>query len=409
MMQFGWVSMPDDIGALFTLSIYVEAILGLLLLFTWVQNTDIKATAWWGSSHLLRAGSITLFGMYGRLPDVITIDGANAILLTSFAVTWTGVRVFGRHKPNFLFMLGGAVIWLIACQLMPQVADPVAAGALLSAAIITAYTWLAAAELWRNDEGQLVARVPAISLLFAHGLLFLVRTPLGMLLPHPVSTDRLFGSVWLVVLSSEALLFTIAIAFILMAMALERTAYMHKVASLLDPLTGIWNQRGLVSETDRLMKASGAQTKHAAVLLIELDNLKAINGRHGRALGDQVLRLLVLTTKAAIRSSDYVGRLGSEEFAVVLYGASGDCALSIAERIRSAFAEQAAVIAGHDVGATVSIGLVQHDGPMVPLTELLWKADRALRRAKERGRNLVELLGSDRLPSSRQQSTLQTL
>jgi hypothetical protein len=64
-----------------------EAMLGLLLLFTWVQNTDIKAVAWWGSAHLLRAGSITLFGMLGGLPNAITIDLANAILLTSFAVT----------------------------------------------------------------------------------------------------------------------------------------------------------------------------------------------------------------------------------------------------------------------------------------------------------------------------------
>jgi len=293
--------------------------------------------------------------------------------------------------------------------MMPQVADPVATGALLSAAIITAYTWLAAAELWRNDEGQLVARLPAISLLFAHGLLFLLRTPLGVLVPHPAGTDRLFGSVWLIVLSSEALLFTIAIAFILMAMALERTAYLHKITSLLDPLTGIWNQRGLMNETDRLMKASGRQTEQTAVLLIELDNFKAINGRYGRALGDQMLRLLAVTAKASIRSSDFVGRLGSEEFAVVLYGASGDCALTIAERIRSVFAEQAAMIAGHHVGATVSIGLVQHEGPMVALTELLWKADRALHRAKERGRNLVELLTSDCLTSSRPGSSLQAL
>jgi diguanylate cyclase (GGDEF)-like protein len=66
---------------------------------------------------------------------------------------------------------------------------------------------------------------------------------------------------------------------------------------------------------------------------------------------------------------------GGEEFAVVLYDAPRDRALTIAERIRSAFAEVAAVIAGYEVGATVSIGLVQHEGPMVALTELLWKAN----------------------------------
>jgi diguanylate cyclase (GGDEF)-like protein len=388
--------MPNDIISLFTLSIYVEAILGLLLLFTWVQNPSIKATAWWGNAHLLRAGSITLFGMYGRFPDAFTIDAANAILLMSFAVSWIGARLFGGHKPNFVLLFGGAILWLIVC-LIPEVTQSAPTRAFLSAAIIAAYTWSAAAELWRNNEGQLVARLPAISLLLAHGALYLLRTPLGLLVPHPAGTERLFGSVWFIVLSSEALLFTIAIAFILMALALERTAYLHKIAALVDPLTGVWNQRGLAFESDRLMKSSKKEPKDAAVLLVELDNFRAINDRYGRTFGDQVLLLFVQTAKTAIRSSDFVGRLGGEEFAVVLYDSPGDCALTIAERIRSAFAERATVIAGQRVEATVSIGLVKHEGPMVALTELLWKADRALSRTRQRSRNFVDSLASDGL------------
>ena len=69
-----------DVNTLFLVTIYVEAILGLLLLFAWVQNSEIHAVAWWGAAHLLRAGSITLFGMYGQLPDMFSIDLANAIL-----------------------------------------------------------------------------------------------------------------------------------------------------------------------------------------------------------------------------------------------------------------------------------------------------------------------------------------
>src|SRR6202035_5654411 len=84
--------MPEDITALFTVSIYVEAMLGLLLLYTWVQRPEITAVAWWGGAHLLRAGSIALLGSLGSLPDVITVDVANAILLTSFALTWAGTR-----------------------------------------------------------------------------------------------------------------------------------------------------------------------------------------------------------------------------------------------------------------------------------------------------------------------------
>jgi diguanylate cyclase (GGDEF)-like protein len=386
--------MPDDIGALFTVSVYVEAMLGLLLLFTWAQNFEIKAVAWWGSAHLLRAGSIALFGMYGWLPNIVTIDLANAILLTSFAVTWTGARVFGGHRPNLIFVFEGAIIWLIACR-MPEIAQSVALRAVLSAAIIATYTWLAAAEIWCNSRGQLVSRIPASFMLFAHGALFLLRTPIVVVMPHPAGTEPIFGSVWLTVLSSEALLFTIAIAFILMAMAMECTTYMHKTAALIDPLTGIWNRRGFIGENDRLTQVRGNKAAKAAVLFLDLDNFKTINDRYGHAVGDQVLQILAATTKSVIRSSDFVGRLGGEEFAVVLYGAPRENALSIAERIRSAFADHAEVIDGDPVAATVSIGLVLHEGPILDLSDLLWRADQALYRAKERGRNRVELLGPD--------------
>lgn len=86
-----------DVNTLFLVTIYVEAILGLLLLFAWLQNTAITAVAWWGFAHLLRAGSIMLFGLYGSAPDLISIDLANSLLFTAFAVTWTGAR---RLRPS---------------------------------------------------------------------------------------------------------------------------------------------------------------------------------------------------------------------------------------------------------------------------------------------------------------------
>ncbi len=60
-----------DVNTLFMVTIYVEAILGLLLLFAWAQNTQIRAVCWWGFAHLIRATSVVLFGMYGTAPDLI--------------------------------------------------------------------------------------------------------------------------------------------------------------------------------------------------------------------------------------------------------------------------------------------------------------------------------------------------
>ena len=106
-----------DVNTLFLVTIYVEAMLGLLLLFAWIQNANIHAVAWWGCAHLLRAVSVMLFGMYGSVSEAISIDLANAILFTAFAVTWTGARVFDGREVQPVYLFGGAIVWLTPAAL----------------------------------------------------------------------------------------------------------------------------------------------------------------------------------------------------------------------------------------------------------------------------------------------------
>ena len=391
--------MTLDVNTLFLVTIYVEAILGLLLLFAWVQNSDITAVAWWGSAHLLRAGSITLFGMYGQLPDVFTIDLANAILLTSFAVTWTGARIFDGGKPAPVGIVAGATFWLFMSR-MPLFADTMAFRSLLSAGIIAAYTWLAVAEFWKGRAEQLVSRLPAIFMMFAHGALFLLRTPLSAYLPWAPDS-----SVWLTVLSSEALLFTISIAFIMLAMAKERAEQSHKHAAMADPLTGLVNRRGFFQETARVARRQADTPQLAAVMLIDLDKFKSINDRFGHAIGDKVLQIFAETAVQSVRPTDFVGRLGGEEFAAVLHNVGRERAMVIAERLRAAFAEATLMVDGCAVAATASVGMVFSDGAEFDAPELLTQADKALYEAKERGRNRVEVAGAERDTSRRDAAT----
>ncbi len=385
--------MSLDVNTLFMVTIYVEAILGLLLLFAWVQNTAIKAVAWWGFAHLIRAASVVLFGMYGTVPDLITIDLANGMLFTAFAVTWTGARVFDGRPAEPVYLVTGAVLWLLVCRL-PAIADSVDARVLIASGIITAYTWLTAYEFWRGRNEQLVSRWPAIFMLFAHGSLFLLRTPLIAVLPWQ-PTDHVYNSVWLTVLSFEALLFTISIAFILLAMAKERTELRHRTAAMIDPLTGIANRRAFLHDADLMAKRNSAHPKPCAVLLIDLDHFKSINDRFGHAVGDRVLEIFSAAARASIRASDLLGRLGGEEFAVVLHDTARDKAMAVAERIRESFAEQAKEVESRPVCATVSIGVVQNDSGPMDIPGLLAQADQALYVAKERGRNRVEFASLD--------------
>lgn len=218
--------MQVGLDTLLLMTVDIEAMLGLLLLFAWVQNTSIHAVAWWGFAYLLRAFSIVLFGMYGTVSELITIDLANATLFISFALTWAGARVFGGRSAQPLALVAGAVLWLLASR-TPLLIESQSVRVLLGSGIITAYTWLAAYEFWRGRSDTLISRWPTILVLAAFGAQVLLHTPLSEILPW-TTNNELFASAWLTTISFGALLFTIAVAFLLLAIAKERTESRQK-------------------------------------------------------------------------------------------------------------------------------------------------------------------------------------
>jgi diguanylate cyclase (GGDEF)-like protein len=131
------------------------------------------------------------------------------------------------------------------------------------------------------------------------------------------------------------------------------------------------------------------------VLLIDLDHFKSINDRFGHAVGDKVLQVFAQTTRASLRQTDLIGRLGGEEFTVVLADASRDNAFLVADRLRNAFAADAGVLDGQTLHATASIGVAVIVDPEQDLAQLITLADQALYLAKARGRNRVEVAPID--------------
>ena len=378
--------MDLDVNTLFLVTMYIEVMLGLLLFFAWAQNFSKRALAWWGSAHLMRAVSIMLFGMHGSVPASLSIDMANAILFASFALTWSGARVFDRRPPEPAFALVGVAAWLVVCR-TPGLSDMSELRTLVGSGIVTTYLWLTAFEFWRNRAEALVSRWPAIFMLFAHGALFLLRTPLGGTL-HPPADMAMSG--WLELLSMEALLFTISIAFILLAMAKERTEYRHRAAARTDLLTGVANRRGFLEQT-AVSKRAAVGLKPTAVLLFDLDHFKTINDRYGHAVGDRALKIFADTAQAHVGAAGLVGRWGGDEFVAVLYDVSREHSATLAERIQLAFEKAAAEIDGRPTHGTVSTGMVFNPDAPFELTALLAQADHALYRAKTEGRNRLAI------------------
>ena len=165
-----------------------------------------------------------------------------------------------------------------------------------------------------------------------------------------------------------------------------------KTASRVDGLTGLYNRRYWQERFDEMHKLCVRREKPSTALMLDIDHFKSINDRFGHATGDQVISIAAEKISACLRSADIIGRVGGEEFAILLPKCTREQALEIAERIRRAFA-QAQVTPDNraPISVTVSVGLAaSHDGS-ADVEALMEEADKALYRAKHLGRNRSEI------------------
>jgi diguanylate cyclase (GGDEF)-like protein len=158
-----------------------------------------------------------------------------------------------------------------------------------------------------------------------------------------------------------------------------------------DQLSGLLNRHAFYERATSLLMQPGTRNYPAAVLMIDIDRFKVINDAFGHASGDQVLIAFSRLASTCFREVDVFGRIGGEEFAAVLPACSADSAMAIAERLRRTFADALIEIdTDHALSATVSIGVATIAQGPSKIGTLLLAADKALYRAKERGRNRVE-------------------
>jgi diguanylate cyclase (GGDEF)-like protein len=166
------------------------------------------------------------------------------------------------------------------------------------------------------------------------------------------------------------------------------TVRMREIAEM-DPLTELSNRRRFMAVATESITSAHEQPGQLALLMVDIDHFKRINDTFGHAAGDHALRLLARTLRESTRKADCVGRLGGEEFAILLPGSTPAVAQSIAERICEQVARIAVIHGDRSFGFTVSIGLASlGDGDAKP-EDLLARADAALYRAKRGGRNRV--------------------
>lgn len=160
-----------------------------------------------------------------------------------------------------------------------------------------------------------------------------------------------------------------------------------------DTLTGLTNRRHFLARLEEEhARLQRFDVQHAAVLMVDIDHFKRVNDSYGHPTGDAVLRHFADVIRSEIREVDTGSRLGGEEFAIILAGATPAAAREFAERLRGRVAETPVAHDGHAIPVTVSIGIAGMSAYDGNADASLVRADAALYRAKQGGRNRVELV-----------------
>jgi len=149
----------------------------------------------------------------------------------------------------------------------------------------------------------------------------------------------------------------------------------------------IWNRRAIIELVGKELSRAKRSHTPLSVLLADLDLFKRVNDSYGHFIGDDVLRDAAREISSALRNCDHVGRYEGEQFLVILPSCTAEAAREVAERVRQQISEEPLV---NEIKITISIGVSQWVSGQ-GISELLYQADIALSRAKQNGRNRVEV------------------
>jgi diguanylate cyclase (GGDEF)-like protein len=374
-----------DLPTLVAMGSFVAACAGMLLLIAWWQNRKISALAIWGLAYIVNAFGILFLILGPALRQPTWLIFASILLVSGPGLMWKAARTFdARPAPLPVALLGAMVVGLLG--VFPIMRD---LSGLLSLAASSTYLLAAAASLCSGRKEQLAARWPIIILTTVHAAVLLIgaySTFDGSIGQSEVpAVMSLFGLVHF-----ESIVFILGTSVFILALVKERSEAASRMSANMDPLTGIANRTAFLESAARVLERCRRDSAPVSVMMFDLDRFKLINDTHGHAVGDTVIRKFCEVTAAALRPNDLFGRMGGEEFALVLPGSGIEAAHVRAERISVSFAEGCRFVEGRQVNATVSGGVSVSVNAEQTLSTLLDESDAALYCAKNEGRNRIK-------------------
>jgi len=338
---------------------------------------------------LMGAGFLLVASRGAATPELL-IPMANGLAVAGVSMNYVAVRHLQDKPVAPLFpVLVGALVWS-GCLIVLLFGPPdLSYVRLLSSVAATLVLLLIAAEMLLFYEGRGIAHYLSGALVLVLAGAYIIR--IGAALSQPASPlDTLVNDGTERIVFIMTFLGTVVgtINFILMA-----SDEFNKELTLLahtDGLTGVLNRRRFLELGETEFRRARCYGRPLTVLIIDIDRFKAINDHAGHPFGDRVIRAVADCCVAQIHQSDAIGRLGGEEFAILLPETALESAEPMAERLRGAIERDLAPLAAEQaLTVTCSVGGVTVDAEHANFSELIEQSDAALYAAKRAGRNRV--------------------
>lgn len=356
------------------------------LVTNWVQKRPERHVMCWALALQIGALSCVLLILRGQVPDWLSIGIGNGGTYVALGAAWNGARAFNGRSPRWWPVFVAPAIWMIAL-LQPTIADSlayrIALSSVLSGILSVALAW----EIWAKGKDRLVWRGPFACIPALHAVLLVFRTIAALTLELP--GDLLHGGPFIGLGILEPIFMMFAATIIGLRLMDERLKNVLRRAATTDGLTGLLNHGAFMDLARERVERARREGDLITLLLFDLDRFKRLNDRYGHAAGDSALRIFSTIARREISETDYVGRVGGEEFAALLIGGDADRGRRVAERIRTDIAGQPVSHAGHSISVTVSVGVMTVSGQKADFESLMVAADAALYAAKRGGRDLV--------------------
>ncbi|PZQ84303.1 MAG: hypothetical protein DI549_05315 [Ancylobacter novellus] len=374
------------------------SILALAMLFAWWMTPTEPALAHWAGAMAMFVLGVFCASLRGTIPDFAVVALGNSAILVAYGLIWTGMRRFDRRSTRVSYVLIGPAIFVVLC-LLPPLNEAAVGRVVLMSVLIGILLVFSLEQLWRGDALASRARAAMIVILSIVLALNLFRVLVASTQIDDQNRVKLFADPTVAGLGLVALALAVFLCFSMVLMVRERSEMLYRSAAQRDELTGLFNRRGFME----LSLAACLSGGPLAVMILDLDHFKRVNDRFGHLAGDRVLKMLAQVLRDNLRQTDIIGRIGGEEFAAVLPGATANVARQAAERVQKGLSEGAAQLSFGEGGAplrcTASIGLAMASMPRgAKVTEiearlmgLIARADAVLYEAKSGGRNRIEV------------------